>query len=59
MKLGDTAERRRVDRLVDAIVFQLADPGAVDHSEHQMRLTALGGALATVATVLTSDDDPE
>jgi len=58
-ELGDTAERRRVDRLVDAIVFQLADLGAADRSDHQMRLTELGGALATAAAVLTSDDDPE
>jgi len=58
-ELGDTAERPRVDRLVDAIVFELADLGAAERSDQEMRLTALGGALATVATVLTSDDEPE
>jgi hypothetical protein len=58
-ELGDTAERRRVGRLVDAIVYQLADLGAADRSDQQLRLTELGGALATAATVLTSDDEPE
>jgi len=53
----DTAEHRRVDRLVDAIVFELADLGAAERSDQDLRLTGLGEALATAATVLTSDDE--
>lgn len=54
---GDTAEHRRVDRLVDAIVFELDDLGAAERSDQDLRLTGLGEALATAATVLTSDDE--
>ena len=57
-ELGDPTERRRVDRLVYAIVFALADLGAAEGSDQDMRLTGLGEALATAATVLTSDDEP-
>jgi hypothetical protein len=57
-ELGDTAERRRVDRLVDAIVFELVGLGAAERSDQDLRLTGLGEALATAAAVLTSDDEP-
>lgn len=52
----DDAERRYVDRLVQAIVAQFVDLGAAERHNQNVRLTELGGALATTAIAITSDD---
>jgi hypothetical protein len=54
--LDDAAQRRHVDRLVQAIIAQLADLGAAERHNQDVRLTELGGALATAANTITSDD---
>lgn len=54
--LDDTAERRNVDRLVQGIFGQLADLGAAERDDHTVRLTELGGALATAASAVIDDE---
>jgi hypothetical protein len=49
---NDNAERRHVDRLVEGIVAQFADLGAAERYDEEVRLTELGGALATVAIAI-------
>jgi hypothetical protein len=53
----DQTEREHVGRLVNGIVAQLADLGAVKRDNGDVALTDLGGALATAAIALTSDDE--
>ena len=55
--IDDAAERRHSDWLVQAIVAQLADLGAAERHSQDVRLTELGGALATAAIAITSDED--
>jgi hypothetical protein len=45
--LDDAGERRYVDRLVNGTVAQLAELGAAERHNQAVRLTELGGALAT------------
>lgn len=56
-QLDDAAERRHVDRLVHGIVAQLADLGAAEHVDQVVRLTELGGALATACSAFIDTDD--
>jgi hypothetical protein len=55
-ELDDAAERRHVDRLVQAVFAQFADLGAAERDERAVRLTELGGALAVAASALIDDD---
>jgi hypothetical protein len=57
--LDDGAERRHVDRLVTGIVAQLADLGAAERHDQDLRLTELGGALSVAALALTNDAESE
>jgi hypothetical protein len=47
--LGNTSQRRWVDRLVNGMVAQLSDLGAAERHDTIVTLTELGGALATAA----------
>lgn len=51
----DAGERSHVDWLVDAIVSQLADLGAAERDNQDVRLTDLGGALAAGAIAIGED----
>ena len=56
-QLDDAAERRHVDRLVQGIFTQLADLGAAERTDQDVRLTELGGALAAAANAVIDNDD--
>ncbi|MGO9957853.1 MAG: hypothetical protein ACLP50_18100, partial [Solirubrobacteraceae bacterium] len=56
-ELDDAAERRYVIRLVKAMMTQFADIGALNCRDGNVVLTALGGALASAATVMLGDDE--
>ena len=56
-ELDDAAERRHVDRLVQAMFAELADLGAAERSDQEVQLTELGGALAVAASAVIDDDD--
>ena len=56
-QLDDAAERRHVERLVQAIFTQLADLGAAERIDQGVRLTELGGALAAAASAVIDNDD--
>jgi hypothetical protein len=56
-QLDDAAERRHVDRLVHGIFAQLADLGAAERIDQDVRLTELGGALAAAASAVIDNDE--
>ena len=58
-QLDDAGERRHVDRLVAAMYAELADLGAAERDENDVRLTELGGALALAASALIDDEPVE
>lgn len=56
-QLDDAAERRHVDRLVQGMFTQLADLGAAERIDQDVRLTDLGGALAAACSAVIDTDD--
>jgi hypothetical protein len=56
-KLEDAFERRHAVRLVMAMMWQLADIGAVICGDDDVVLTGLGNTLASAATAMSNHDD--
>jgi hypothetical protein len=56
-ELDDASERRHAARLVRAMMWQLADIGAVICGEDDVVLTGLGKTLASAAAAMSSDGD--
>ena len=50
--LDDARERSYVDRLVGAVIAQLVECAAAERDEQTVRLTPLGGALATATIAI-------
>jgi hypothetical protein len=56
-ELDDAAEREHALRLVEAMMTQFADLGAVTCRGGEVVLTALRNALASAAAVMSSDEE--
>ncbi len=56
-ELDDASERRHAVRLLRAMIWQLADMGALICSDHDIVLTGLGNTLAGVRAAMSSDGD--
>lgn len=56
-ELDDAAERRHAANLVRAMIWQLADIGAVIYGDDDVVLTELGNTLASAAAAMSSDSD--
>jgi hypothetical protein len=56
-ELDDASERRHAVRHLRAMIWQLADIGALICSDHDVVPTGLGNTLATAAAAMSSDSD--
>jgi hypothetical protein len=56
-ELDDASERRHAVRLLRAMIWQLADIGALICSDHDVVLTGLGNTLASTAAAMSSERD--
>jgi hypothetical protein len=56
-ELADASERRHAVRLVRAMMWQLADLGAVIPGDDDVVLTGLGNTLASAAAAMSSGGD--
>ena len=56
-ELDDAPERRHAVRLLRAMIWQLADIGALICGDDDLVLTGLGNTLASAAAAMSSDSD--